>query len=133
MASVTKPDQPTGGAVVAHPYHATHVVSHETTFREIQKSLPRACEPQNAAFPSAMFNRAGKAKMAARRPLAGRISLNSPWSRTSRKIRVAVGRGISADLIKSDVLKIGLANIQSSARTACCDRVTSTIQSLRSR
>jgi hypothetical protein len=66
-------------------------------FHETQQSLSRGREPQNAVFPSAMFSRVGKAKMGAWRPLAGRISLNSPWSRTSRKIRWAVGRGISTD------------------------------------
>jgi ceramide glucosyltransferase len=66
-------------------------------FHETQQSLSRIREPQNAVLPSAMFSRTGKAKIAARRPLAGRISLNGPWSRTSRKIRLAVGRGISTD------------------------------------
>lgn len=43
----------------------------------------------------------------------------------------AVGSGISADAMKSGVLKIGRTNIQSSARTAYCDRVVPTIQSRR--
>jgi ceramide glucosyltransferase len=59
-------------------------------FHETQQSLSRGREPQNAVFPSAMFSRVGKAKMGPGVRLRG-------GSRTSRKIRWAVGRGISTD------------------------------------
>ena len=79
------------------------------------------------SFPSAIFRRVGYTNTVGRRPLLGLITRKIPPLCNTSNNRRAEGLGIPTIGKKSLLLKIGLSNIQSNARMACCERIMFTI------
>lgn len=96
--------------------HIKSFCDSQNRFYDSQTRLWLTDESQKATRPSEIFSNSGKVSTAGRRPLAGRRSRRNPSSRTTRRIRVAVGLGMSTEARKSVVLKIGRLKNQSRAR-----------------
>ena len=82
-------------ALVYHLLRARPLCISRIAHCDTQMGLARIHATQKAGRPSAMFRSSAKARIAARLPLAGRISRSSPSARTTRTVRLAVAWGMS--------------------------------------